>query len=252
MAERNSNLQWCATPAPKQRRHDDIWFSDPQIGWAVNSDGQIIKTIDGGVSWIPQLQDDVYWRCIGFATPQGGWAGTLTRGRRLYATTDGGATWELIDARLPANAPPGICGLSVVNEQVVYASGTNFPNRPAAVVKTTDGGATWSGLDVTWTDDLGMAARPSLLVDIYFTTPERGWVSAARRPSSPTPSTHACSEAGALLAPRGHQQQELALLPRRTLRPGAGDHRAGWRPDETGLGAPTHGAPVRDGGTEPP
>jgi photosystem II stability/assembly factor-like uncharacterized protein len=171
MAERNSNLQWCATPAPKQRRHDDIWFSDPQIGWAVNSDGQIIKTTDGGASWIPQLQDDVYWRCIGFATPQRGWAGTVgaaTNSKRLFATTDGGETWDVIDARLPANAPSGICGLSVVNEQVAYASGTNFPNRPAAMVKTIDGGETWTGLD--------MAAHASLLVDTYFTAPERGWV----------------------------------------------------------------------------
>src|SRR5215203_1223616 len=139
MVERNSTLQWRPTAAPiASSRTDDIWFVDPQIGWAVNSNGQIIKTTNGGASWITQLQDDVYWRCIGFATPQRGWAGTLTGpvgatpGRRLYATTDG-ETWELIDARLPAEAPAAICGLSVVNEQVVYASGTNFPNRPAAM-----------------------------------------------------------------------------------------------------------------------
>jgi photosystem II stability/assembly factor-like uncharacterized protein len=169
MAERNATLQWCPTAAPlASSRTDDIWFVDPQVGWAVNSNGQILKTTDGGASWTEQLQDRVYWRCIGFATPERGWAGTLTRGKRLYATTDGGATWELIEARLPANAPPWICGLSVVNEQVVYASGTNDPFLPAAMVKTTDGGATWTGWD--------MAAHASLLVDTYFPTPERGWV----------------------------------------------------------------------------
>jgi hypothetical protein len=36
------------------------------------------------------------------------------------------------------------------------------------MVKTTDGGATWRGLD--------MSEHASLLVDTYFTTPERGWV----------------------------------------------------------------------------
>ena len=181
MAEPNAHLQWHPTCAPRAEtgagRTDDIWFVDPQIGWAVpNGTGQIIKTTDGGVSWIPQRLPEgtnVYWRCLGFATPQRGWAGTLTGpvgatpGRRLYATTDG-ETWELIDARLPAEAPAAICGLSVVNEQVVYASGTNFPNRPAAMVKTTDGGETWTGWD--------MGEHATLLVDTYFTTPERGWV----------------------------------------------------------------------------
>jgi photosystem II stability/assembly factor-like uncharacterized protein len=181
MTELNANLQWRPTAAPKFRRHDDIWFVDPQIGWAVNSSGQIIKTTNGGASWTTQLQvvneggGSVWLRCLGFATSERGWVGTVgtpvdtvTNRRRLYATTDGGANWSDIDARLPDNAPSAICGLSVVNEQVVYASGTNYPDRPAAMVKTVDGGATWTG----WS----MAAHASLLVDTYFTTPERGWV----------------------------------------------------------------------------
>jgi photosystem II stability/assembly factor-like uncharacterized protein len=185
MAEPNPDLQWHATCTPKFRRHDDIWFANSEIGWAVNSNGQIINTTDGGASWTTQLQLDPqsgerfppWMRCLGFAKPQNGstpqrcWAGTIgavTNRRRLFETTDGGAHWSDIDARLPDNAPSAICGLSVVNEQVVYASGTNYPDRPPAVVKTTDGGQTWTGLD--------MSEHASLLVDIYFTTPETGWV----------------------------------------------------------------------------
>jgi photosystem II stability/assembly factor-like uncharacterized protein len=182
MAEQDANLQWHPTCAPKRRRHDDIWFVDQQIGWAVNSAGQILKTIDGGARWdLQRLPEDtsVYWRCIGFATPERGWAGGFpdpeTPSGRLYATTDGGDNWKSIDADLPDDAPSAICGLSVVDKQVVYASGTNYPDLPAAMVKTTDGGATWTSLDVTWTDS-NIAAHPSLLVDTYFTTPERGWV----------------------------------------------------------------------------
>lgn len=169
MAEPNATLQWRPTAAPMaSSRTDDIWFIDPRIGWAVNSSGQIIKTTDGGASWTEQLQERVYWRCIGFATPERGWAGTLTKDKRLWATRDGGATWALIDDRLPADAPLWVCGLSVVNEQVVFASGSNDPSLPAAMAKTTDGGATWTGID--------MSAHASLLVDAFFPSPERGWV----------------------------------------------------------------------------
>src|SRR5215213_2406901 len=175
MDEQDVNLHWHRTCARTAARYDDIWFVDPEIGWAVNSNGQILNTTDGGASWSPTKLPEgtrVYWRCIGFvATSRRGWAGGFRLGMtsgRLYATTDG-ETWESIDARLPTeDAPPAICGLSVVNEQVVYASGTNEPELPAAMVKTIDGGATWSG----WR----MADHATLLVDTYFTTAERGWV----------------------------------------------------------------------------
>ena len=38
---------WHATNAPGAERYDDFHFIDPQVGWAINSDGQIIHTDDG-------------------------------------------------------------------------------------------------------------------------------------------------------------------------------------------------------------
>ncbi len=164
-----SRLQWSPTNAPEaSSRTDDIWFIDPLVGWAVNSNGQIIKTSDGGVNWEEQFQDsDTYLRCVGFATPSKGWVGTLTRDKRLYYTNDGGENWNL-EENLPELAPSAICGLSVVNESVVYASGTNFPNRPVGMIKTVDGGATWTGWD--------MSQYATILIDTYFTSPKHGWV----------------------------------------------------------------------------
>src|ERR1051326_8083085 len=41
-------LIWRPTNAPiASSRTDDIWFLDPQCGWAVNSNGQIVHTEDG-------------------------------------------------------------------------------------------------------------------------------------------------------------------------------------------------------------
>ncbi len=162
-------LTWRATNAPvASSRTDDIWFTDPQRGWAVNSNGQIVHTEDGFTTWEEQLHDpQVYFRCVGFGSESRGWVGTLTAGKRLFETIDGGATWTNV-ADLPPLAPSAVCGLSVVDESVVYASGTNFPNRPARMMRTLDGGATWQAWD--------MSAHATLLVDTYFTDADHGWV----------------------------------------------------------------------------
>jgi photosystem II stability/assembly factor-like uncharacterized protein len=161
-------LQWQPTNAPPaSSRTDDIWFIDPMTGWAVNSNGQILMTTDGGASWVEQFRAGVYLRCVGFANRMKGWVGTLSEPRRLFHTRDGGATWAEV-TNLPEIAPSAICGLSVVNESVIYASGTNFPNKPARMIKSLDGGETWSGWE--------MREHATLLVDTFFTSPERGWV----------------------------------------------------------------------------
>lgn len=162
-------LTWRPTGAPAaSSRTDDIWFQDPDLGWAVNSNGQILRTTDGGATWEQQFHDErTYLRCVGFASDTRGWVGTLTAATRLLHTSDGGATWQPVPG-LPVLAPAAICGLSVVNESVVYASGTNFPNLPARMMKTVDGGATWTAWD--------MGEHATLLVDCFFPTAEHGWV----------------------------------------------------------------------------
>src|SRR5687767_13568758 len=102
MTRRNPALMWRKTNAPiSSSRTDDIWFVSADVGWAVNSNGQILKTEDGGDSWTVQHQDNsVYLRCVGFAGDRIGWAGSL-RGTRLFHTTDGGANWAAV-----SNLPP--------------------------------------------------------------------------------------------------------------------------------------------------
>jgi photosystem II stability/assembly factor-like uncharacterized protein len=162
-------LQWRPTNAPiASSRTDDIWFLDPSTGWAVNSNGQILMTEDGGVTWTEQFKTSPdYLRCVGFANRMKGWVGALSESHRMFHTEDGGETWHLVN-NLPATAPVFVCGLSVVNESVVYASGTNDPEERARMIKTVDGGATWTGLE--------MGQHASLLVDCFFTSPQRGWV----------------------------------------------------------------------------
>jgi photosystem II stability/assembly factor-like uncharacterized protein len=169
--------------APVVQRYDDVWFLTPERGWAVNSDAKVLRTSDGGATWqATKIPDAVYLRCVAFASELKGWVGTVTPGRQLYETGDGGVTWQRVE--LPAEAPALVCGLSVVNDSVVYASGTNHntdrvPNRKPRVMRTKDGGRTWSVLD--------MGEHASLLIDIYFVTPEIGWVVGGKTHPDPGP-----------------------------------------------------------------
>lgn len=174
-------LSWRRTNAPvASSRTDDIWFSDPKTGWAVNSDGNIIKTSDGGNSWAVQHSaPGAYLRCVGFANANVGWVGTLSPARRLFRTVDGGATWTSVSP-LPTGAPVAICGISVVNDQIVYCSGTNRPTDFPRMMKTADGGGTWTAWD--------MSAHASILIDCYFIDSMHGWVVGGKA-SEPTPTT---------------------------------------------------------------
>jgi photosystem II stability/assembly factor-like uncharacterized protein len=165
-------FSWRPTNAPSAQRYDDICFITPQLGWAVNSDGQILHTADGGDNWevqfqVPPSASQLWLRSVGFATESRGWVGTTAGEIKLFETSDGGATWSAV-GNLPADAPVKVCGISVVNESVVYASGTNEPSDIPRVMKTVDDGQTWQARDMT--------EQASILIDTYFTDADTGWV----------------------------------------------------------------------------
>lgn len=163
------NYIWRATAARRQQRHDDIWFISPLVGWAVNSEGQILHTEDG-FQTLPQVQhtahQDTYLRCMSFTSPTDGWVGSITNAQRLFKTEDG-KTWTDINAKLP-RLPEAICGICSPSKGVVFASGTQYPSLEAAVMHTTDGGETW--------ESISMADHANLLIDTYFTDDLTGWV----------------------------------------------------------------------------
>ena len=171
MEEAYKNHKWRPTKVPKDpsvSRTDDIWFADEHVGWAVNSNGCILATKDGGDNWVRQAHfEGTYLRCVGFAGDQIGWVGTFNPDMRLLHTRDGGATWSNV-ANLPGPNPQWICGLHVVNEKIVYAAGSNNQLHRATILKTVDGGANWQLID--------MDAHAASLIDIFFHDENSGWV----------------------------------------------------------------------------
>ena len=142
-------------------RFEDMQFVDTEIGWVVDGGGQILKTIDGGLTWNQQYYNsNHYFRSVEFYDENIGFAGTLANGNpnaTLLKTINGGQTWTDITSNLPVNVP-GICGMHMTNENTIFITGTFYSS--AYIMKSIDQGSTW-----TYTN---MGNLCNALVDVYF------------------------------------------------------------------------------------
>ncbi len=147
-------------PSTSSDRFDDIDFADRTHGWMVHrANGEIWHSADGGLSWKKQLDEPGTWfRSIAFANSEVGWAGTLTQGRTLWETRNGGTSWSNITDSIDGVDPAGICGMVAVSENVVFGVGAFF--GAPVVVRTKNGGQTWDSKFVNDVTDT--------LVDVHF------------------------------------------------------------------------------------
>lgn len=149
-------------------RFEDMQFIDADIGWVVDGGGQILKTMDGGITWNQQYYNsNHYFRSVEFYNDQIGFAGTLSNGNptaTLLKTIDGGQTWTDISLSLPINAP-GICGMHIINEDTIFITGVFYGS--AYIMKSIDQGETWNYMN--------MGNLCNALVDIYFKDENTGF-----------------------------------------------------------------------------
>ena len=170
----SQTLQWRTLPNSPSvgsgTRLADVFFSNANTGWTIHySPGQIFRTTNGGNTWdTTVIQSGTAFRSIGFFDSENGILGTLAgdSSKILFRSSNQGVNWVPI-TNLPAPWPKGICGISIVNENVAYACGKwdFFANA----IKTTNRGATWSSVF----SDTSLARS---LVDCYFWTEDSGIV----------------------------------------------------------------------------
>lgn len=159
--------------APFVQRNDDLYFINPDLGWAVNGNGEIWKTTNGGLNWTLQFNSPTtYFRSVGFIDSLKGFAGNLgteefggaTDTNLIYRTINGGNTWTPV--QIFGDRPRGVCGMRVINNNVVYAVGR--VRGPSHFIRTTDGGNTWFSQNMN-----NYAAG---LLDLHFFSPDTGYI----------------------------------------------------------------------------
>lgn len=83
---------WAPTPIPTSETIRAVHFVSEDLGWAAGYAGVVLRTEDGGASWLPQVSETTSQRllAIRFVDASNGW---LAAGRHVAYTTDGGADW---------------------------------------------------------------------------------------------------------------------------------------------------------------
>jgi photosystem II stability/assembly factor-like uncharacterized protein len=180
---------WDPLPSPESKfRYNDIYFANPKLGWTIHPFsphaiidpkpfGEIYNTTNGGTTWTKQFGNvKNHFRCVGFTDSLHGWVFSLgvttydppdTYDTTLiYATTDGGTTWNAKQNNITGPIPAGMCGVSVVDDSSLFACG-RFTG-PAHFMKTTDKGTSWYSKD--------MSEYLEMLIDCHFFSRDSGIV----------------------------------------------------------------------------
>lgn len=129
----------------------DVQFVDVDTGWAACYDGQVIKTTDGGTTWVPHGTGGTRLTSLFFLDAYQGW---VTGESGILRTTDGGLSWSNVVPLIGF-----IDDIFFVDGSTGWAAGSS-----GVIWRTTDGGATWAAYDT------GVPLKA-----IFFTDAMNGW-----------------------------------------------------------------------------
>jgi photosystem II stability/assembly factor-like uncharacterized protein len=168
MKTTNGGVQWDKLFQLDSVFYEQIQFVTPKIGWICGGHGEVLKSIDGGLTWnkmsIPHPNPNVDLTLIyamffknendGFVG--GGHLNYIIKNAKKYVnwddgqyfilhTTDGGISWENI-VRSP---PVMLLTFQFLNDSIGFVSGDN------SIYKTYDGGNSWQILFMDSTKSIG-------------------------------------------------------------------------------------------------
>jgi len=139
----------------------DITFTTSQRGFLITSTG-LYKTIDGGETWTSTFSAP----CMSISFPSQNVGYLHGDSNSIFKTIDGGETWTLSTP----NANPG--NISIVSTMFFTAEDIGFFGGYyyGAFTKTLDGGAAWNCINTDCQSDIGVGIR-----SIYFSSATIGY-----------------------------------------------------------------------------
>jgi photosystem II stability/assembly factor-like uncharacterized protein len=156
----NGQYTWL-NPRPQGNRLQEVFALDSLTCWAAGNYGTIMKTDDGGETWLVQNTGTTgNFRSICFTDPLNGWA-CIDAGK-IFHTTDGGSSWEM-------NYEIEDCvllGLVFTDPLHGCAVGGMENSYISVILMTWDGGETW------WRKQIPDGGK---LSDVCFSDFNHGW-----------------------------------------------------------------------------
>jgi photosystem II stability/assembly factor-like uncharacterized protein len=158
----NGGETWIDQSSPVGDHLYSLCFIDTLEGWAFGLYGYVLHTTDAGNTWTIQYQfPDSLWIMDGiFKDSLNGWVAGYTGPAegKIYKTTDGGDTWNLLSPGTNAN----FYGIDFYDLNLGWA----VTSGVGIVTRTTDGGATWSP----------QVVYDHSLLEVKFIDALNGWV----------------------------------------------------------------------------
>ncbi len=132
-----ASAQWTVEYQPgNETGHYGITFPSASIGYVVGSSGLILKSTDGGNTWVQQTSNTTSTLYgVFFKSDTEGWA--CGAGGTLVSTTDGGTTWVV-------HAQSGVIATSNFNDIYFVGSLGWAGNDDNSLYRTTDNGVNWA------------------------------------------------------------------------------------------------------------
>ena len=176
-ATTDGGRNWARQRVPTRHLLLGAHFRDARRGWLSGAGSTLLQTSDGGATWTPgqlpsqaqaspsrqqsaqasqrQSPPSVRFNAVAFVGSGRGWA--AGSGGSVYATSDGGRTWE----RQSTGVEADLYDVKFLDEREGWAAGA-----AGTLIHTTDGGRTWAAEE---------SGTRQTLERLFFTGRARGW-----------------------------------------------------------------------------